>query len=848
MKANVKKFLILCSVLLTPGYQPLSLADNTHPVDVCDFESVGALLKQNFSSNQDNPNDGSMNQLTDKEEKQSSRNKAYFSSTKKAEDCLKQLEKAGKFYGPNGAFVEAVRDKEPKNGKKDEELFKFRWYANENVKGNWVELKVKKDKDGNETFLKKGMFDRTFSYKDRESKDGGFLKGKEKFQTARFCGTKNWKLEKLEKEKKQCDDKFKTHTWDEVACECNPDSNKLKPCPNGKSMTDDDKLAAKTKCEAPNSNPNSKKFYEYDMDKCECEDTPKVHDCGPNFGTVGIREYERKKKYCEILIKIDPRRSWREASCDCPPVPKEKPKPEFCGKIKLKHPGHKEELRQKCLKKYNEESAWNGSDCTCTDPCYEYIPNKGKREEKCDLTIMTIQGEWLGEVTGKVCEQPYDNQRVIDELKKDAIAYCKGQVVAEMKNFEDGRPTNEFDKTYTTKYTHPTGVVCSTSVVNVGSDAKVGEFFPDNVPTFDLEKFSGTCESGYTLNDPKLGVYRIHDGQTKQDILGCSDGADNDYENIKKGNQELKSKAEELVKKYMDQLNLSKPVSKAQLDEALKNAKINLNVMGTANRNNNNTSKTLEELANMRKSEAERLMIDEIKKQFGSYLGDGNGAYSISDDVFVKKGVSKPVGPLSPEYPYSGSYGEVCDEKGELLKDCCAKYRDPFKGTELYKCSVSQFFDKECPALLVSNPDLHSRVCSNAEERKNKYLNAMKGGFFDDGRAKVDPAVLDDFNALKLFDVSISIEAPDKKVEENDNPTLSVTCNGKVGPETTTVVNDIPIYNLELKKPGILRRLKKDCRNEKKLIRKDVDSQFGEGTFKKLMKEGTITVDAPEGK
>ena len=226
----------------------------------------------------------------------------------------------------------------------------------------------------------------------------------------------------------------------------------------------------------------------------------------------------------------------------------------------------------------------------------------------------------------------------------------------------------------------------------------------------------------------------------------------------------------------------------------------------------------------------------------------GNGAYPISDDVFVKKGVSKPVGPLSPEYPYSGSYGEVCDEKGELLKDCCAKYRDPFKGTELYKCSVNQFFDTECPALLVSNPDLHSRVCSNAQERKTKYLNAMKGGFFEDGRAKVDPTVLEDFNALKLFDVSISIEAPDKKVEENDNPTLSVTCNGKVGPETKTVVNDIPIYNLELKKPGILRRLKKDCRDEKKLIRKDVDSQFGEGTFKKLMKEGEITVDAPEGK
>jgi len=454
----------------------------------------------------------------------------------------------------------------------------------------------------------------------------------------------------------------------------------------------------------------------------------------------------------------------------------------------------------------------------------------------------------LGEVTGKVCDQPYDNEKLLQSLKDQAIEHCKNEVKAEVAKLDADQVTTAFDKVHTTQYVHPTGVVCSTSSLTVGSKSEVGEYFPDNVPTFDLNKFSGDCQKGYTLNDATLGAYRIHDGQSSQDILTCSDVNDNNYENIKQGNQALKEQAKDMVDRYMSQLKLAKPVTRDQLDEALKNAKINLNVMGTANRNNNNTAKTLDELAQIRKSEAERLMMEEIRAQFGSYLGDGAGAYQIPESSFVKNGVSKAVGPLSPEYPYSGSYGEVCDEGDPLLKDCCSKYRNPFKSSELYKCSVNQFFDKECPSLASSNPDLHGRVCSNAEIRKKMYLNAVKGGFHPDGRAKVDPKVLEDFNALKLFDVAASIEAPGKKSENVDQPKIDVTCRGRVSPTNQTTYTDIPVYNLTLQKPGILRRLKKGCRDEKKLIRSEVDSEFGEGTFKKLMKEGEINGIEPKAK
>lgn len=839
---------LICALLFsTPGS---SRADDGGPraIDTCDYESVASLLKLSVvPANEKGPaNDGTNEAMTDPQETQSSRRTAYFSSTRKADECLKKLEKAGKFAGPDGTYVEAQRVPD-KGAGENAQLYKFRQVSGRTAT-NWVEIKVKPDKNGNYTILRKGLFDKTFSYKDREKKDGGFKKGKETFYTARFCEEKKWTLEQLEKAEKKCKDKFETHTWNTLTCECDPDGSKVKPCPNGKQMTDDEKLAAKEKCERPNQKENAAKKFEYLWEECRCEDTPLLHHCGPNFGEVGVREYARKKKTCDFLIKLDPRREWREATCDCPPVPREKPKPEYCGKIKLKHPGHKDELRNKCLKKYDEASAWNDSDCTCTDPCYEYIPQKDNRREECDVTVVNLKGEWVAEVTGKVCDQPYDNQRVLDSLKADALAKCKGVVMEEIKKFEAGQSTQPLNKTYSTTYTHPTGVVCSTSSVSVGSRASVGEFFPDNVPTFDLDKFSGSCEQGYTLKDPLLGAYRIHDGKTTQDKLSCQDGSDNDYRNIEKGNAELKTQAKKLVDDYMAQLGLSKPVSKEKLEEALKDAKINLNVMGTANRNNNNTAKTLQELSDRRKEEAERLMTEEIKRQFGSYLGDGEGPFPIKDETFVKKGISRPVGPLSPQYPYPVSYSEVCEEGDPLLASCCKAHLDPFEGTKLYQCSVRQFFDVECPQLQNSAPELHGKVCHDAVNRKAKYLKAMKGGFNADGTAIVDSDVVEDFNNLKLFDVTSSIEASDKKTVKVDQPTVNVSCNGELGTEQKKEFKNIPIYNLELKKPGFLRRLKPGCRDEKKKLRKEIDQDFGEGTFKKLMKEGEITIDAPEGK
>lgn len=832
-------------------------AEDPRQIDVCDYESVVSLL--NIHRTNSDENTGSTETKTDQEERQESRNTARFSSTKKAEDCLKTLRDKKKIDGPNGAFV--TGEIQQNTGGKG-----YLYKLSNHIGGfqTTAEMKVKGSPDGQFTVLKKGLFDRSFKVKSKEDRSKGVIDLNIKIATARFCGEKNWTLEKFEKEKKQCEAKFKTHTWDEVACECETDTNKVKPCPNGKIMTHDEKLSAKAKCEGPNSDANSKKFYEYDMDKCECEDTPKVHDCGPNFGIVGIREYERKKKFCELMIKIDPRRSWREASCDCPPVPIEKPKPEFCGKIKLKHPGHKDELRQKCLKKYNDPSAWNGSDCTCVDPCYTYIPNKDFRQEKCDITIKTIEGEWFSEVTGKVCDQPYQNEQVIKQLKDNATAYCKGLVQAEIDKFNQGDKTAKINEQINAQYVHPSGVICSTSEVTVNSESSVGEYFPDNVPTFDLDKFTGDCKSGYTLKDANLGVFRIHDNASKQDVLGCEDTVDNDYGNIKKGNDELVNQAASLVKDYMEKLGFSKPVTRAQLEEALKGAKINLSVLGTANRNNNNTAKTLAELANMRQTEAERLMKEQIRAQFGSYLGEGSGPYAIPDEAFTTSSVSKPVGPLSPEYPYWGSYGEVCGELPKPkqpvkigsetdLAGCCSSYakdQNNFSPSELYKCSVRQFFDHECVALASSSPKLHEQVCYDAANRRNKYLNAVKPGFLKDGshRANVDPEVLEDFNKLKLFKVEASISASDKKPVKNDTPVLNVTCGAKVGDQQKTEYKDIPIYNLELKKPGILRRLKPGCRDEKKKLRKEIDQDFGEGTFKKLMKEGEITIDAPEGK
>jgi hypothetical protein len=599
-----------------------------------------------------------------------------------------------------------------------------------------------------------------------------------------YCGDKKWVLAKLEKEESKCSEK-ENHIWNPDKCDCEIDSGKTVLC-NGKPV-DASKMKEEQKtCEEKS---DSKTHYSWDEEKCSCQKEKITLVCGGE--TIGQAKYESKKTKCLERQTKDDRYSWDEEKCDCLKEENSKTAP-LCGEKRMsqrkidRKKSHCEEIK----------GEWDEQNCKCKDPCYEAEESLITEEEVCNETVPKLGDVAVAEIAAKVCEKA-----IPDSEKEKIKAKCQEEVEA---NYNQS-PDKSGLKTIAIKiqYTSSEKVLCGENIVSVKNNQDLDHALPANVPTTDPSAFVGDCLKGGMKLNSTLNKYRPYGKITCDQI-----------EKIKDANSDILKMANNSFDKFFSDLKIEGPVSAAEMDKILSTSNFNLQVIGTANRSNNGTGITLDALALKRKEEAERIIRAELMKKIQSKVV--GGAYQVpnAEKLFTYNGLSQAVGPLNPAASSQSMHTVLSEPEAPAeLKKCATKDGVKVTNTKvLFDCSVDYFVDKECPNL---PQELQSKFCAGDKEILRSSLKAQKTADF-----------LEDF---KMFQVGVGMSAESKTPVYVDMGTIEVDCKADVTSEDVTETQTHITKMLKVTKPGFFRRLKKDCREE----RKELNAEYGKKNVRK---------------
>jgi len=282
------------------------------------------------------------------------------------------------------------------------------------------------------------------------------------------------------------------------------------------------------------------------------------------------------------------------------------------------------------------------------------------------------------------------------------------------------------------------------------------------------------------------------------------------WDSIQEANKQILRIANETTVKFLNDLGITGKISSQEMNDLLSKSKITMNVIGTANRSNNGTGITLQALAKKRQEEAERVMKEEVTKKLKEFVTDPNYTVPNSENIFKKAGFAQAIGPLNPSSSIKSMHS-VLNEKDtpKELKECISEGQNNPKKT--YDCSVNYFIDTECPNLPDALKPQFSQFCSQTKEQ----LMAQKDSSFLEG--------------FKMFQVGVSLSSEKSRPVYGEIGTIEVDCSAELGteviPGSETKITDY----LKVTKPGFFRRLKKDCREE----RRKLNDEYGRKNVRK---------------
>jgi hypothetical protein len=884
MKVLLKFLVCLMTAMSVHVLPSVAKAADLRPVDTCDYFTLSNLM--------DSAGGESVGG-TRKEQIQHAKQTADFSSMQKAEECLQNLVSGKTYSSPDGFTISG--------SKKDGKSFEVKKTAGSEVRN--FEMKYKTNKDGTITILNKALFGNGFKWRDPRANGGGGKSDGEAFYTRRFCGSKNWTLDKLNREKAQCESKA-FHTWkDQPDCECEESF-----CVEGDikmPWTKANRL--KDECEGKGPKDSRKGTTTYKWIGCHCEKTttPKA-EC--NDGSAeGKIIYDEQYKKCESRYGAGKFDFTSDCECNRKKIIIEK----LCdGKYTS---DQVERMKNRCS---GPGKTWYGpgatgtddngdavSECSCVDSCYDVEVKVTPSPSPCFTPVPKIGTVNAVDLKQLICGKENNDLSVNENITKQ----CDDALKKMELNL--GQAGSSVNTTFPIKVDEQ--VMCEAGKqATLSTDGNANEDFPYNVPTHDLNKFAKACEgynkslsdcskvstinkcvlSGKTsfLVDGKpidIGQFRIYGDNDYQKPISCSE-----WKKIVDSNNGVKNKAKELVDKiFAESPTLQKDVLTAEdLKKLQDNLKFNINVLGTANRSNNGTKFTLAELASARREEAKALSQSEIQRLINERIKTKYGLdYNFQPNVSLVPEYTGGFGPLAPYNPlesmkevvYEGDapawLNQGSDPNQLNLKTQYDLYdktikSDAVKKAKLYEDSVNHFFDVECKKL--TQPDLVGICGSLKKEDFLEYkVKDANGNVVEtlplfnetkDAKGNVISKTINDkvadkfrgedspFYALKRFDMSMQVtgeelyQAP--KFEKKGD--IIVTCTAKVNSEMEWDPNNkVQVGVVTVSKPGFFRRFKVDCREEKRRLQE----KYGKDGFKQATKPGGFITAPPastEGK
>jgi hypothetical protein len=606
-----------------------------------------------------------------------------------------------------------------------------------------------------------------------------------------YCGEKKWVYSKYVKEQKKCT-KDETNLWNEDTCECSPNPSTTVMC-DGK-VVDKAKIDIEIKeCSDKNVGTDGTVIFEWDAEKCDCNSEKVYHLCDGE--EISEKKYLREKNNCLKKAANDPLYSWNEEKCKCDEQEITKIV-SLCGGKKMSEAKIKRKMKR-CEK---IKGKWDPTTCECEDPCYDAEERVETENIPCYEDDYKIGEVKVSDLNTKICEQAIpevDKQKIKDQCQKEVDAFLNST-------------TDKQDlKTIHLKinYTSSETVICGEQTISANAHKEIDSPLPANVPTTDLNAFDGDCSDQtkgkyIKTSEPDLRSYR------EKGKITCKE-----WENIQKASNEIKETSKQLVDDYFKNLNITGKISADEMTKLLSTAKINLEVLGTANRTRNGTTKSLDELANKRKLEAERVLKNEILSEIQQRVSDPNFQLPNQDQIFsTGSGLSLAIGPLNPTAP-EYSMRSVLNEKEtpSELKKCLGNGKRSAK--QMYDCSVDYFIDTECPRL---SSELKQKFCQSDKEVQRKELKSQTTADF-----------LEDF---KMFRVGASLSSDTKKQITKEVGTIEVDCSTDITKGQIEKLEPKLTHILKVTKPGFIKRwFNKDCIEE----RKKLDEEYGRKNVRK---------------
>jgi hypothetical protein len=586
----------------------------------------------------------------------------------------------------------------------------------------------------------------------------------------KYCAEKNWSLKKLEKEEAGCSEK-KNHVWNPDTCSCDTDTNTTVMC-KGKPVDALKMKDEERRCEEKSTN---QVHYSWDEIECRCDKEKVTVICGGE--TVGQGKHDRKKQKCMERQTKDDRWSWDEDQCDC--IKKEDPEDHpLCGERKMSQ--RKIDRKKSHCDGINGE--WDPQTCKCKDPCYEVEEWYDEKPETCTDTVPKLGDVAFDDLGAKICEKAITDAEK-DEIKKQ----CKEKVEEAFKQSPDQSELTPIS--IEIDYTSKGQVLCDEKFDAVYSKKDIERALPSNVPTTDPKAFSEKCPASL-----KGDLNKYHPA-----LISCAQ-----MDQVKGGHAEILKAANDPFDEFFSTLNIVGKISAEEMDKLLSTSSFNLVVVGTANRSNNGTGITLDALALKRKLEAERIIKAELIAKIKDKVTDSN--YVVKNPTLFSNdgGVSQAVGPLNPAASPSSMHkvlGEA-EAPAELKKCAIGANGKPATDTKLmYACSVNFFVDKECPTL---PPELQKKLCAGSPEELKLKLMA-----YDDVK---------DLEEYKMFQVGVRMSTSTKTKTPVYAGTIKVKCSAGITTEDVTETTTTITEMLKVTKPGFFRRMKKDCREERRIL------------------------------
>ena len=529
-----------------------------------------------------------------------------------------------------------------------------------------------------------------------------------------------------------------------------------------------------TKCEEKTT---KAAIYSWNEVDCSCDKEKVTVVCDGE--TTGQIKYDRLKQKCLDRQTKDERYSWNEEKCDCLKE-KDPEKENLCGEKRMsqkkydRKKSHCDEIKGK----------WDTLTCKCDDPCYEEEEWKEETPETCTDTVPKLGEVEIEGLTAKICEQAIPDADQI-AMKKQ----CKDLVDAKYNEAPDKSALQPIS--IDLDYTSNGKVICGDKMVSIKSEKDIERALPSNIPTTDANAYvkpDWACP-----NTLKADLNKYHPTAVSCDKMT----------NIKAGNSEILTAANEPFDEFFNKLNIQGQISAEEMNKILSTANFNLQVIGTANRSNNGTGITLDALALKRKEEAERIIKAQLlKKLQEKVIG---GSYTIANpNLFTTNGLSQAVGPLNPAATLSSMHAVLAEKEApQALKDC-ASDKTGKKATStkaIFDCSVDFFVDKECPTL---PSELQARFCEGDKEALKTKLKAE--------------TTVDFLADYKMFQLGVDMSTENKSPVEVDIGHIKVKCSAAITTEATTESTTTITEMLKVTKPGFFRRMKKDCREERKIL------------------------------